>query len=398
MKKFKILDKLKKVILIILCAITVFFSMPVKSEAGIGEDIVDFILKLPDAVMSTLNKHVSERGGSAKIKLNLKGWGGVGYIYNFEVTPYDIFTSGLEYYLTVDYDGTKADEPITKLPILDINFFEEKEDNVTSHGESINSSIILRPVISSVYKSLRNLVLIVMLVILLYVGIRIVIASAVADQVKYKQWIMDWVVGICLVVILQYIMSFLMNVNEIIVEMLGDNKEASYYISISSLGTGTSGGYSSWGNVQDDAQPGTKKGILYLEHLDVCNGDWFDYNSNTGMISGIERSDWDDEVFVNARILNSDEGSTTDKALYRCDTIEYVRTITTFGSDYTTEYKPSGSSDTFKSNDGDESATNENEEKRSCISWTRILWICNIICFISSRNNNVFIYIYKKSI
>ena len=48
-----------------------------------------------------------------------------------------------------------------------------------------------------------------------------------------------------------------MNVNEMIVEMLGENRESSYYISLSKLGGGLDTYYNDWGDVKKDATPGT---------------------------------------------------------------------------------------------------------------------------------------------
>lgn len=418
MKKFKILNKLKKVIIIMLCTVTVFFSMPKKSKAGILQDFVSLLLKLPDGIEWLLNNSVAGTGGRTSLHINLKGVGTEtrGYVYNFDVTPYDIFTSGLEYEVK-DMNGDSAGTA-TKIPILDVNFF--KED--TSKSGTVNSAEVLRPVISNVYYSLRNLVLIVMLVILLYVGIRIVIASAVSDQVKYKQWIMDWVVGVCLVVLLQYIMSFMMNVNDIIVDMLGDNREAVYYVSLSQLGGGV--GYSDWEEIIEKGEKDTGVNYFIGKHLAIANNDTgfsFDNASATINLDVSEnnstRTDWGDKgtVFINARIVKDEyavsgvgilSGIATagvgagigtlicpvvgtaigalggaivgvfveaevdkgdgekwgDHAVYRCNIVEYVRLITSFGSKWVVEYKPSGAFSQFITEDGDEANEEEDEE------------------------------------
>ena len=277
MKKKKFLENMKRILLIILCIITLFFSMPKKTEAGTIEDFVNLMLKIPDAVMRLFNDISGESISNFKIKLNLKGWNSdtKGSVYNFDVTPYDIFTSGLVYQRAADFDGNLGDEKYIRIPVLDINFFRD-DTEIQNYANS--SANILKPVVSNVYKSLRNLVLIMMMVVLLYVGIRIVVSTAVTDQVKYKQWLVDWVVGICLLVIMQYIMSFLMNVNEMIVEMLGENRESSYYISLSKLGGGLDTYYNSWGDVKNDATPGTDSydpgvNLFYLDHFDVRNKD-----------------------------------------------------------------------------------------------------------------------------
>lgn len=315
MKKKKFLENMKRILLIILCIITLFFSMPKKTEAGTIEDFVNLMLKIPDAVMRLFNDISGESISNFKIKLNLKGWNSdtKGSVYNFDVTPYDIFTSGLVYQRAADFDGNLGDEKYIRIPVLDINFFRD-DTEIQNYANS--SANILKPVVSNVYKSLRNLVLVMMMVVLLYVGIRIVVSTAVTDQVKYKQWLVDWVVGICLLVIMQYIMSFLMNVNEMIVEMLGENRESSYYISLSKLGGGLDTYYNSWGDVKKDATPGTDSydpgvNLFYLDHFDVRNkdngSDCFDFDEDTGEIH-VERKDWASEsengnVFINARIF-----------------------------------------------------------------------------------------------
>lgn len=315
MKKKKFLENMKRILLIILCIITLFFSMPKKTEAGTIEDFVNLMLKIPDAVMRLFNDISGESISNFKIKLNLKGWNSdtKGSVYNFDVTPYDIFTSGLVYQRAADFDGNLGDEKYIRIPVLDINFFRD-DTEIQNYANS--SANILKPVVSNVYKSLRNLVLVMMMVVLLYVGIRIVVSTAVTDQVKYKQWLVNWVVGICLLIIMQYIMSFLMNVNEMIVEMLGENRESSYYISLSKLGGGLDTYYNDWGDVKKDATPGTDSydpgvNLFYLDHFDVRNkdngSDCFDFDEDTGEIH-VERKDWASEsengnVFINARIF-----------------------------------------------------------------------------------------------
>lgn len=413
MKKKKFLENMKRILLIILCIITLFFSMPKKTEAGTIEDFVNLMLKIPDAVMRLFNDISGESISNFKIKLNLKGWSSdtKGSVYNFDVTPYDIFTSGLVYQRAADFDGNLGDKKYIRIPVLDINFFRD-DTEIQNYANS--SANILKPVVSNVYKSLRNLVLVMMMVVLLYVGIRIVVSTAVTDQVKYKQWLVDWVVGICLLIIMQYIMSFLMNVNEMIVEMLGENRESSYYISLSKLGGGLDTYYNSWGDVKKDATPGTDSydpgvNLFYLDHFDVRNkdngSDCFDFDENTGEIH-VERKDWASEsengnVFINARIFKpADEVKNTmikaisagvgatigslspiaptavaaaagtagwsiasaivgednddrwaDKTVYRCNLPEFCRTLTTFGSKYVLIYRGSGVYESYTENE-----------------------------------------------
>ena len=408
MKKKKFLENMKRILLIILCIITLFFSMPKKTEADTIEDFVNLMLKIPDAVMRLFNDISGESISNFKIKLNLKGWNSdtKGSVYNFDVTPYDIFTSGLVYQRAADFDGNLGDEKYIRIPVLDINFFRD-DTEIQNYANS--SANILKPVVSNVYKSLRNLVLVMMMVVLLYVGIRIVVSTAVTDQVKYKQWLVDWVVGICLLIIMQYIMSFLMNVNEMIVEMLGENRESSYYMSLSKLGGGLDTYYNDWGDVKKDATPGTDSydpgvNLFYLDHFDVRNkdngSDCFDFDEDTGEIH-VERKDWASEsengnVFINARIFKpadeevnkaiknfsarvgfiagavamnpitgamkgwsiasaivgeDNDDRWADKTVYRCNLPEFCRTLTTFGSKYVLIYRGSGVYESYTENE-----------------------------------------------
>ena len=275
--------KLKKILITVICIITVFFSMPVKSnaDAGILESIASFLLMIPDGVQMLLNHYVSDETEDVAFSesISLEGSGteddsigsvnDTGTLYNFEVTPYDIFMTGTltDYGKYVDLlnksesklneakedienqdiksaiinnkEGAEAStaasnmevqiqnfstRSMTKMPLLDANFFRK------STNDPNNSADVLRPVVANVYNNLRNFVLILMLVVLLYIGIRIIISTAVTDQVKYKQYLVDWVVGICLVFLMQYIMSAIMNINQVAIDMMSNSATTEEYV------------------------------------------------------------------------------------------------------------------------------------------------------------------------
>lgn len=229
MKKGKICSKLKKMLITIMCVITLVFSMPVKAKADIIGDFLNLLLKIPDAVMWATNKYIANDNSSTDVYLDFEGWtvkNGKGYIYNFAVTPYEIFSSG-------SYE--KSDDAYyTKLGIFDINFFANKK----IESNTIVSSEKLSGAVGMVYKSLRNLCIVLMLLVLLYIGIKIIISSAAKDQSKYKQMLVDWLVGFCLLFIMHYMMSFIVNINYIIVDMLKNDEGDSYYIGLPELGDG----------------------------------------------------------------------------------------------------------------------------------------------------------------
>lgn len=270
-KLFKVKQKLIKVLVTVICVITVFFSMPMKSNASILQSIASFILIIPDGVNMLLNKYISDETENVdffmRISLTGEGSNDSGTLYNIEITPYEIFTAGTlteygKYKEEIDEingkgnevkealeNGSAADavsaardsmeaqsnvedtdestfstKSVTKMPILDANFFRK------TTGQSNNSADILRPIVSNVYNNLRNFVLVIMLIILLYIGIRIIISSAVSEQVKYKQYLVNWVVGICLIFLMQYIMSAMMNGNQLIIDMISSKSESEEYL------------------------------------------------------------------------------------------------------------------------------------------------------------------------
>ena len=59
-KLFKVKQKLIKVLVTVICVITVFFSMPMKSNASILQSIASFILIIPDGVNMLLNSFISD--------------------------------------------------------------------------------------------------------------------------------------------------------------------------------------------------------------------------------------------------------------------------------------------------------------------------------------------------
>ena len=271
MKKSKLVNKFKKILITVLCIITVFFSMPVKAkaDAGVLESVASFLLLVPDGIQLLLNTFVSDETEDVKFLIRLQVidknanlfTNDTGSLYNIEVTPYDIFTAGtptlygelIEKGDEINYsvqngemttadavatikENVESTEPeafmtksLVKMPLLDANFFKKTTNSSSSSDEQVNSADVLRPVVANVYKNLRNFVLIIMLAILLYTGIRIIVSSAVSEQVKYKQYLVNWVVGICLIFLMQYIMSAIMNVTTIVNKMLITNTDGESY-------------------------------------------------------------------------------------------------------------------------------------------------------------------------
>ena len=100
MKKCKFIYKFKKILISIMCIITLFFAMPVKASAGVIESFFDVVCLIPDLIMTGLNGLLGYNDKKTYIDVNYKGLdvnGGTGgRIYNFDVTPADIFRSGMK--------------------------------------------------------------------------------------------------------------------------------------------------------------------------------------------------------------------------------------------------------------------------------------------------------------
>lgn len=242
MKKFKMKEKLKKTLIVTIVAATIAFMMPAKSKADIINDFIDLILYIPDGIMSVIDGTMASSNEFTQEELDFKGWDEHGRLYNFIVTPYEIFSSGC-------YEELSDGRYYTRMGYLDINFFSDKEitsgdyetaqnspgDLTSDKRSSAVSSNILAPVIGNVYKSIRNLCMILMLLVILYIGIKILISSIAEQQAKYKRFLTDWVVGFALLFVMHYIMSGIVNLNTIVVQMLSNDEGDSYYVGLGEL-------------------------------------------------------------------------------------------------------------------------------------------------------------------
>lgn len=384
-KLFKVKQKLIKVLVTVICVITVFFSMPMKSNADILQSIASFLLIIPDGIQWMLNTFVSDETENVDMAMKISLQGDKkeesGYLYNFEVTPYDIFMAGTltdygrykEAIDNISENGDKVKESLEdgsaldavnaakdsmkeqnnianignfttkstiKMPIIDANFFRKSTE------DSKNSADILRPIVSNVYKNLRNFVLVIMLIILLYIGIRIVVSTAVSDQVKYKQYLINWVVGICLIFLMQYIMSGIMNINQIVIDMMtNQNVSEGYVIAFGPVDTALASFYNTGANILDslaDSSLGVllmstgndwlydkgksinkfhRKWNLTSRFYSFCSTGWR-YNAEDANASG---DGWEEKAnsgkegtvnFMNRKIILSNGATVDDKATW----------------------------------------------------------------------------------
>ncbi|MBQ3407919.1 MAG: hypothetical protein IJH12_01790 [Clostridia bacterium] len=344
--KRSIFSKLKKSLIVTMIFITIGIAMPKKAKADIINDFVDLVLHIPDGVMYVIDHTFggSIEFTSEELDLNNADDGGRGEVYNFIVTPYEIFSSGRY----VDY-GTFYD---TNMGWLDINFFPDKP--IVSANTSVSSEI-LAPVVGNIYISLRNLAMVLMLLVILYIGIKILISSIAAQQAKYKQLLMDWLVGFCLLFIMHYIMSGIVNLNTIVVNLLSNDEGDSYYIGVSEL-KGQFGATSRWLDVLDDKDSmlnGSSFENFKRNRLIVEGGDsstsvysvtesgvdtgYLNLNgqNNRGYKGGsVDLSKWgkNGEIYLAATIYNTGSDQHKNKAIIKLNAMSYVRTISSFAS------------------------------------------------------------------
>ena len=222
--KRSILSKLKKALVVIMIFITMGIAMPKKSNADVLNDFINIVLHIPDGIMAIIDGVMGGSNEFTEMKLNFKGWDEHGYIYNFIVTPYEIFSSG-------SYDVRSDGMYETKMGYLDINFFSDRAIN----SDTEVSSTILAPVIANTYIALRNLAMVLMLLVILYIGIKILISSIAEQQAKYKRFLVDWLVGFALLFMMHYIMSAIANFNTLILQTMKNDEGDSYYVGFGEL-------------------------------------------------------------------------------------------------------------------------------------------------------------------
>lgn len=274
MKFFTKKSNIQKMILSLLIVILVNFAIPHFSYADAWDmggslirEIVQLIDALGDSAMGLLNKTMlgtekmyssvileqddanfqesssalyadsaglekaEEKGTLKKVyaeDLNGLGWGSW-KVPNMLYCPENIFAN--------------------KIPALDVNFLSpntytdvngkqykwdkdelENEGYITDeNGEKIPLSYAakLQPVISSWYKSFRNIAIVGLLCVLIFLGIRMLIETSAQGKAKYKEMLKDWFLALCLVFAIHFIMSGTLMIIQKVTELLDNSIEDS---------------------------------------------------------------------------------------------------------------------------------------------------------------------------
>ena len=368
MIKKKILDNLKKIVIIITCIMTVVSIMPKKVEAlpklltkkidsvevlstvgkvsaplstigsGLVADALSLLLALLDGIMRIGDVYLAGNNEPSwyeayflnddyysegffehvkdifkTIKDNRKY-----IVFNYSVTPYKLFTSGT--YKEVD------DHYEVNMGIIDVNFFAEK-DIQSINNKTIVASSILAPAIGSVYYGLRNLAMVLMMLVLVYIGIKILISSISEDQAKYKRMLVDWVVGLCLLFIMHYIMTAIVNLNSTVIDLIKNDEGDSYYICSDTL-------LEPWEEATATEMERERTVNLDFNTLFDANNDYAvdlnEGNNRNFLNQKLDMKKWGNNGVVKPNafwVLNPEEGEFTANSIYRLNTMSYVRSI-----------------------------------------------------------------------
>ncbi len=295
MKKLIANHKLtQKIFLSIIVVLLLSFTVPVKSQAGLGGILLDPLFDLVGTILDVVTGALQAFLVDGEFN-NSEDSSGL----NFYLADKDDFMSKVdnEYKEFKYHTGSgeaeveiSADDldksffgnstyaiPVMKyspekifsglIPALDINFvnptdwnarvvedkFETQtgvETNIVGsaneNGEAMNERSIARALhstIASWYVSLRNLAVVALMLVLVYVGIRIVISSTASDKAKYKQMLIDWLVALCILFCLHYIMTFTTTiVNEVTKAISGSASSNGNNVAVTVTGDTTSDG------------------------------------------------------------------------------------------------------------------------------------------------------------
>ncbi len=235
MKKLITKNKIiQKTLISVLIVLILGFTVPVRSQAGVGgmlfDPIADLVGTIFDVVIGGLQVFLvdgqmnnSDDGGILNSFLvepeaflkNENGkydefkYTGESPINNIKESELDktILFGNTAYYIPA-FRYTPDKIFANKIPALDINFINPNQWNGNTEMQERSVAIQLHETIATWYVALRNLAIVGLMLVLVYVGIRIVISSTSSDKAKYKQMLTDWLIAMCLLFCLHYIMTF----------------------------------------------------------------------------------------------------------------------------------------------------------------------------------------------
>ena len=124
-----------------------------------------------------------------------------------------------------------------RISALDVNFiapstYTSVQDEKRADNAAKSAAETLKEVISSWYKSFRNIAIVCLLSVLVYLGIRILISSTSVDKAKYKESLNNWLVALCLVFVIHFIMAGILMIVDNVTELFSSGANDGIYIKV----------------------------------------------------------------------------------------------------------------------------------------------------------------------
>ena len=127
------------------------------------------------------------------------------------------------------HEGYNAEGEVKEYYYWDYDHLDEDGNPKKVITSNQNTAVILKGIVSSWYKALRNICIVLMLSILVYIGIRIILSSAASDKAKYLAMLKDWFIGLCLLFFMHYIMAFSVTIVEKLTDVVKTAVDESAY-------------------------------------------------------------------------------------------------------------------------------------------------------------------------
>ncbi len=237
----------QKIIILLVLVLTINFTIPNYSNAGVDTVLIDpiitFICWLGDGTLGFLQRTLM--GEDVVIQDyadyrqtinddNLSGNPLTWFAYGFgQMDWFAKLQGGIDKLINGD-DGYEGPVVLVKysvaaivsnnIPAFDINFFSPDVQSTEEENADIESTaVILQPIIQKWYVALRNVAIVALLSILVYIGIKIMLSSTANEKAKYKNKIINWVVALCILFSLHYIMSATLYIIDLICNSISAN-------------------------------------------------------------------------------------------------------------------------------------------------------------------------------
>ena len=220
------------------------------------KEVVQLVVSLGDVVMGALNYFMLGTSNMWDVMIsqannNLKVDSGSWLVEGIDSVPADELVDHTTNGISIDasfwpwnanYEIPNmlyAPETIfsNSISALDVNFiapgtYTSVQDEDRANNAAKSAAETLKEVISSWYKSFRNIAVVGLLSVLVYLGIRILISSTSVDKAKYKESLNNWLVALCLVFVIHFIMSGILMIVDNVTELFSAGANEGIYIKV----------------------------------------------------------------------------------------------------------------------------------------------------------------------